>query len=122
MDGEPLGITEKNSHEDNVIIGEGDLAGKGVYANKDFEPDEVVIKYHLRPLTQEEFDALPEDEQEFTHSQRGIMYLYSVPERYVNHSNNPNTYQDYVNKADVALLHISKGDMITTDATKDDVS
>jgi SET domain-containing protein len=44
-----------------------------------------------------------------------------VPERYVNHSNTPNTKQDLVNFADVALRDIKAGEMITTDATKDDV-
>lgn len=52
----------------------------------------------------------------------GVVHLYSEPERFVNHSPNPNTYQDLVKKCDIALRDIEKGEMITTDATKDDVS
>lgn len=105
----------------DVVIGEGNLAGKGVYAARDFKKDEVVVPYHLKPLIQEEFDALPESENEFTHAQHGIIHLYSEPERYVNHADNPNTYQDFGRQADVALRDIKKGEAITTDATKDDV-
>lgn len=57
----------------------------------------------------------------FTHTHGDMNYLYSEPERYVNHSNHPNTYQDLKNKCDVALRDIKKGEMITTDATKDHV-
>lgn len=106
----------------DVIVGEGKLDGKGVYANRDFREGEVVIKYHLKPLIEEEFENLPDGEKEFTHVHWGVIRLYSEPERYVNHSEKPNTYQDLVNGCDVALRDIRKGEMITTDATKDDVS
>lgn len=105
----------------SVIIGKGNLTGKGVYANKDFEQGGVVIIYHLIPLTEKEYKNLPESEKQFTHIHRGKIYLYSKPERYVNHSKNPNTYQNLIDKCDVALRNIKKGEMITTDATKDDI-
>jgi len=104
-----------------VIIGKGNLVGKGVYANRDFKKGEVVVQYKLRPLTQKEYEQLSESEKEFTHSQRGVINLYSEPERYVNHSDNPNTYQDFEKSADIASRDIKKGEEITTDATKDDV-
>lgn len=106
---------------ENVIIGKGNLAGKGVYANRDFKKGEVVIKYNLKPLTEEEFENLPESEKMFTHRHYDIVNLYAEPERYVNHSENPNTYQDLINKCDMALRDIKKGEEITGDATKDDV-
>lgn len=105
----------------NVVTGKGDLAGKGVYAARDFEDGEVVIEYSLVSLTEEEYRALPAGEKMFTHTYKGQMFLYQEPERYVNHSDNPNTYQDHNRKADIALRSIKKGEMITTDATKDDV-
>lgn len=105
----------------NIVIGKGNLAGKGVYANRDFKKEEVVIQYQLKPLTKEEYTLLPESEKMFTHTHRGQIYLYSEPERYVNHSDNPNTYQDLVKQCDIALRDIEKGEMITTDATKDDI-
>lgn len=105
----------------DVIIGTGNLAGKGVYADRDFKEGEMVIKYNLKPLTQEEFDNLPESEKMFTHSHHGQIYLYSEPERYVNNSDNPNTKQDLKNQCDIAIRYIKKGEQITTDASKDDV-
>jgi SET domain-containing protein len=105
----------------DVFIGKGNLDGKGIFAARDFKKDEVIIKYNLKAITQEEFDNLPESEKEFTHAHNGQIHLYSVPERYVNHSENPNTYQDFENWADVALRDIKKGEEITTDATKDDI-
>jgi uncharacterized protein len=49
-------------------IADGKLAGRGVYATRDFEPGELVVPYGLIELTQTEFDALPEGEREWTHS------------------------------------------------------
>ena len=118
METKPLFIFPMN----DVIIGKGNLTGKGVYANRDFKKGEVVITYNLKLLTNQEFNNLPESEKEFTHIHWGIMYLYSEPEKYVNHSKDPNTHQDLTNKCDIALHDIKKGEMITTDATKDDIS
>ncbi|MBI4038123.1 SET domain-containing protein [Candidatus Daviesbacteria bacterium] len=105
----------------DLIIGKGNLAGRGVYAGRDFNKGEVVIKYHLKPLTEEDYKKLPESEKMFTHIHRGQIDLYSEPERYVNHSGDPNTNPDHVIQADVAIRDIKKGEMITTDATKDDI-
>jgi SET domain-containing protein len=106
----------------DVIISKGNLAGKGVYANRNFSKGEVVIQYRLMSISEEEYEKLPESERLFTHSHWGTIYLYSEPERYVNHSEEPNTYQDLINKCDVALRGIKKGEEITGDATKDDVA
>ena len=107
--------------ESSIIIGKGNLAGKGVYANRDFKKGEVVIQYNLKPLVEEESENLPASEKMFTHEHWGTIYLYSEPERYVNHSDNPNTYQDLTSKSDIALRDIQKGEAITTDARKDDI-
>ncbi len=106
----------------DVIIGKGRLAGKGLYANRDFRKGEVVIQYSLKSLSNEEYSDMPKSEKMFTHKHQGVIYLYSEPERYVNHSLNPNTYQDLGKKCDLALRDIGKGEAITTDATKDDIS
>ena len=106
---------------DDVIIGKGNLSGKGVYAARDFKKGEVVIKYNLKLLTKRDFENLSEGEKKFTHIHQGTIHLYSEPEKYINHSQNPNTYQDLENFCDIALHDIAKGEMITTDATKDDI-
>ena len=92
----------------------------GVFANKNFKKGEVVIRYNLKPLTEEEYKKLPGDEKRFTHKEYGQIYLYPIPARYVNHSDNPNTIQNLKEKFDVALRGIKKGEEITTDSTKDD--
>jgi len=105
----------------DIFIGKGNLAGKGAYANRDFKKGEIVIKYNLKSLSMEEYKSLPKSEKMFTHKYKGQIYLYSEPERYVNHSKTPNTYQDHIQKADIALRDIKKGELLTCDATKDDV-
>ena len=109
----------------DVIIKESNIKQfpneQGVFAGRDFKEGEVVVKYNLKALTKEDFDALSEDEKEFTHSHHGVTYLYSIPERYVNHSPTPNTIQDLELQCDIAKRNIKKGEEITTDASKDDV-
>lgn len=96
----------------NVYIGKGKLAGKGVYAARDFKKGEVVVPYNLKELTQAEFDALPDGEWQWTHSFYGKIYLFPEPERYVNHSDHPSTFPDG-EKGDIALRDIKKGEAIT---------
>jgi ketosteroid isomerase-like protein len=96
----------------DVFIGKGNLAGKGVYAARDFKKGELVVPYNLKELTQEEFDALPEGEWEWTHTFYGKIYHFPEPERYVNHDDNPSTYPT-PGKGDVALRDIKRGEAIT---------
>ena len=94
---------------------------KGVFANRNFKKGEIVVRYKLKQLTKQEFEKLPNKEKQFTHKHRDVIYLYSSPERYVNHSSNPNTVQNLKDKCDVAVRSIKKGEEITTDAAKDDI-
>lgn len=105
----------------DIIIGDGEIFGKGVYANKKFKKGEIIIQYNLKKLPDVEFKNLSEEEKYFVHIHHGVRYLYSIPERYVNHSPNPNTIQDLENQCDVAIRDIKKGEQITTDASKDDI-
>lgn len=113
-------VRTKKSWSQNVIIGKGNLAGKGLYAARNIRQGEIVIPYHLEPLSQVEFEQLPTSEKMFTHAHWGQIYLYAVPERYVNHSFKGNVYQDLYQQCDIALRNIKKGEKITGDATKDD--
>ncbi len=106
----------------DVIIKKGQIFGKGVFAARNFKKGEIVIQYHLIPLTEQAFARLSKKERYFTHRHYDAIYLYSVPERFVNHSSKPNTIQDLRNKCDIALRAIKKGEEITTDATQDDIS
>ena len=104
----------------DVVIGKGKIFGKGVFAKRDFKKGEIVIKYNLVPLTKKEYDSLSEMEKNFCHTYSRQIYIYSSPERYVNHSSKPNTIQDIKNQCDIAIRDIICGEEITTDATKDD--
>ena len=95
---------------------------KGVFANKNFKKGEIVIRYNLKLLTEQEFQKLSKSEKRFTHKHWGKIYLYQSPARYVNHSLNPNTIQNLKDCCDIAARNIKKGEEITTDATKDDIS
>lgn len=106
----------------NVTIGIGNLAGKGVYAARQFQKGDVVIQYNLKPLNDSEFESLTKSEKDFVHTHWNQRYLYSEPERYVNHSTDPNTSQNLEKQCDIALRDIKEGEMVTTDATKDDIS
>lgn len=110
---------------DNVIIKKSKIGqfDKGAFANRDFKKGEIVIRYsNLKPLTQKEFRNLPQSEKKFTHNHWGVIYLYPSPARWVNHSSHPNTVQNLKERYDVAIRNVKKGEEITTDATKDDIS
>ena len=107
--------------KDLIIKKKKSILGKSIFANRDFKKGEIVIKYNLKLLTKQEFKNLPETEKNFTHKHHSKIYLYSSPERYVNHSSNPNTIQDLSKKCDIAIKDIRKGEEITTDSTKDDI-
>lgn len=104
---------------DDVYIGKGRLASKGVYAARDFAPGEAVKHYNLQELSQAEFDALPASDQIFVHSFWGKMYLFPEPSRYTNHSADPNTQSNLKDMCDYAVRPIKKGEMITTNATEE---
>jgi|SRR3989344_3544361 len=114
-------IQNLNQTMTEISVGKGEIFGKGVYANKNFKKGEIVIRYNLKKLSDDEFKGLSNEEKHFVHTHYDIKYLYSIPERYVNHSSNSNTVQDIKNACDVAIRDIQKGEQITTDASKDDI-
>jgi len=88
---------------------------KGVFALKDIKKGEVVNVWHPKKIVNEEdMKTLPEDEQNHTTPDgKGNYMVMGEPERYVNHSCNPNTYVH--DKTDIALRDIKKGEEITSD-------
>lgn len=101
----------------NVTIGKGKLAGRGVYAARDFMKGELVKPWNLKEITQAEFDALPKTEHMFVHSFWGKMYLFPEPSRYTNHSADPTVVSDFEKMCDYAARDIKNGEMITVNAT-----
>jgi hypothetical protein len=103
----------------DFYVGEGALAGRGVYAARRFVEGEVVVPYRLRRLSRDEFRALPGEERPFVHSYWGERHLYPEPARYVNHSATPNCIQDFERGCDIALRTIEPDEAITIDATEE---
>lgn len=101
----------------DVYIGKGKLAGKGVYAGRDFKKGELVKEWNLKELSQDDFDALPSREHMFVHSFWGKMWLFPEPSRYTNHSPNPTVVSDFEKMCDYAARDIKKDEMITVNAT-----
>lgn len=105
----------------DVIIGNGSMSGKALYAARDFKKGDVVVTYELKELTFEELKSLPPEEYAATHNVNGQIYLYSTPARYVGHSETPNVMNDHKRQVDIALSAIKKGELITINARYDDV-
>ena len=102
---------------DNVIVKKSKIEGIGVFANRDFKKDEIVMKWDLSvKITPEEVKKLPKSEQKFVMKYKNTLIYNQSPEKYVNHSCDGNSYEkDY---CDIALRDIKKGEEITSNYGK----
>lgn len=88
--------------------------GLGVFVKKDFKKGDIVIRWHLKIISKEEYEKLPKEErQEFTHKRDNQIIFYPDPERHVNRSENPNVYPDFEKEADIALRDIKRGEELS---------
>lgn len=96
--------------------------GLGAFAKKNFMKGEVVIKWNLSILSNEEYKKLPKYEQEnFCHKRKHVMFYYPDPERHVNRSKNPNVIPDFEKEANIALRDIQRGEELSiSDAIEED--
>lgn len=105
----------------DVIVKKSGIDKKGSFAARNFKKEEVVIKWKSpKKLTQAEVDHLPDSEKYYVSSYRpGEYILQQIPDRYVNHSCDPNTkVQGY---SDVAIKDIKKDQEITSDYGTDNI-
>ena len=103
----------------DVRVGKGDLAGRGVYADRDFLAGESVITFELQGIDEAQYLALPAGDDMFVHSYGGRRYLYPPPARFVNHADHPSCFEDFDRCCAVALRDIARGEPITIDATQE---
>lgn len=105
----------------DIIVKKSKLNKKRVFAAHDFRRGEVVLKWKSkRILTKNEVDRLPESERHYvSHYTHGEYLLQQAPERFVNHSCDPNTKVQ--NNSDVAIRDIKKGEEITSDYSVADI-
>jgi uncharacterized protein len=102
----------------DIIIKHSPIEGKGVFAAREFQKGEVVLRWDLsHPVDTDLLTRLPEHERRYVAVLEGKSYLLMPPERYVNHSCEPNTTAR--NFCDVAKRDINKGEEITGDYSEE---
>ena len=98
----------------SIIVKNSLIHGIGVYATTEIKKSDIVIHWkNTRALTQEEFNSLPLEEHAYIEKTDGKIFLMGKPERYVNHSCDPNTTPG--DQCDIANRDIKTGEEITTD-------
>ena len=104
--------------ENNVIVKDSKIQGKGVFATRDFKKGEIVLDWSDSPiLTQEQIDKVPEEEKKYIYYGWDKQVLVKSPARFVNHSCDPNTIIH--NFYGIAKRDIKKGEEITEDYSKE---
>lgn len=98
---------------DRIEVRKSSISGQGLFATSLIKANEVVVSWRPKVLTREQADALPMSEKHFLYPDGGKVLYMQAPERYMNHSCEPNTH--VVDKSDVALRDIKPGEEITSD-------
>jgi SET domain-containing protein len=101
----------------DVFVGKSKINKKGVFAAKDFEKGEVVLKWNPKILNFFEVEKLKSLKRYVYKVGKNKFFLMQAPERFVNHSCEANT--EVKNSCDVAARKISKGEEITSDYVDD---
>lgn len=102
-----------------VEVKKSQIHGKGVFAVRNFEKDEIVIKWHPKVITKEQLKSLTRKQKTYIQKMGSKYYLMQFPEKFVNHSTTPNTFA--LNDCDVAKRRIVKGEEITTRYNEEDI-
>lgn len=104
----------------NVEVGDTSRKGKGLFAIRAFKKGEQVLDWNIenRFLTESEIEDLPEVEKKYIALYKGKYLLIPEPERYMNHSCDPNT-ETQADGTDIASRDIEVGEEITGDYTKE---
>jgi len=97
-----------------VRIQSSPLSGKVLFAADFIKKGETVISWKPKVLTRQQAKRLSEDEyKHYTYPDGDHMLWMQPPERFMNHSCDPNTH--VVGRSDVALRDIAPGEEVTSD-------
>lgn len=98
-----------------VIVKKSGIQGKGLFASGLIKKGEVVNVWHPKKVVlKKELSHLSTYEMKYVEPWgKGKHAVMGIPERYVNHSCDPNTFVS--RRRDVALHEIKKGEEITSD-------
>ncbi len=102
----------------DVIVKDSPIHGKGVFAARDFMKGESVVVWDTsKTLTEQDIEKLSDEEKLYVVYFGGKRFLMQPPEKYINHSCNPNTFmKDF---RDIAKRDIGKDEEITTDYSEE---
>lgn len=100
----------------DVKVKKSTINQKGVFALRQFQKGETVLKWHPKILNRTEFKNLKESQKHYLYKFGQKYFLMQAPEKYVNHSCEPNT--EVKNTSDIAIRNINKGEEITSDYGK----
>ena len=103
----------------DIIVRKSSISGRGVFANRDFCAREAVLIWDPKPIKKADIQKLNKEDLHFIEKIGRRFYVMQSPEKYVNHSCDPNTRTD--GRSDVALRNIKKGEEITSDYSDSDM-
>ncbi len=95
------------------VVHSSDISGRGLFAKELIKAGEVIVAWHPKVLTREQAEGLSAEEKHYLYPEGDTMLYMQPPERYMNHSCEPNTH--VIGKSDVALRDIQPGEEITSD-------
>ncbi len=77
----------------NVVVKESKIHGKGVFAEKDFNKGEVILDINDSHVATDPSKLTKEQHEfELDYLANGKIVIMQHPERYINHSCDPNSY------------------------------
>ncbi len=103
----------------NVVIKKSKIHGKGVFASHNFKKGETIIRWDPTFLSKKKIGKLNSKNKKYISLVKGKYVLMNSPEKYVNHSCNPNSLVKRF--SDFAKRNIKKGEEITTDYSKESI-
>ena len=108
------------SNSDRVFIKDSSIQGRGLFARRDFKKGEIVLGWSPsnKYLSEVEIKGLSGGENHYIALYNNRYLLIAEPERFMNHSCNPNT-ETRENGVDYALRDIEVGEEITGDYEKE---
>ena len=98
-----------------VTVRDSGQKGRGLFATQDFKKGDLVLGWNdnNKYLSESEVEQLSEEEKRYVAIYNNKYLLIADPERYMNHSCDPNTKTE--NGLDYALRDIKEGEEITGD-------
>ncbi|MBI5415096.1 SET domain-containing protein [Candidatus Peregrinibacteria bacterium] len=103
---------------DQVLVKNSGIEGKGVFAHRDFKKGEIVLHWDTsHTLPKEKVEKMSNEEKKYISFLDGKYVILQEPEKYVNHSCEPNTTAQHF--CDVAMRDIQQGEEITADYSEE---